>query len=270
MTAVGGKACISLAVVFFSVFIVILPVFVFFSICVCTALPREHSLLLASLPLQNNFSYRRYSFFAFASCGLSPVNLRLTTSSSPRSRLSPGYLSATATPYPQCGIIILLLVLLSGDVSLIPGPSALLLSVYYQNVRSIKNKLSICSSHDHELSQFDIFAISETWLIPSVGDSEMSFSSLHCVYRRDCLSRGGGVLVAIKLKLPSKNQEVHTAYCDIVWCKTKLSTSLKSKSNKILVGCFYRPPSSDILALESCLESVLKTLNVGLVILVGD
>lgn len=76
-----------------------------------------------------------------------------------------------------------------------------MISFYYQNVRSIKGK-----TNDFYVSvsacDYDIIALSETWLDESVHDNEL-FPADFTVYRCDRPkssihgSRGGGVLLAV-------------------------------------------------------------------------
>ena len=52
------------------------------------------------------------------------------------------------------------------------------LSIYHQNVRSLKNKLdclhSNLLSNLHPLGNYRIFALTETWLSPDVTDAEVT------------------------------------------------------------------------------------------------
>ena len=70
------------------------------------------------------------------------------------------------------------------------------LTIYYQNVRDLKSKTS-----DFFLSvtmhNFDIIALTETWLDDSVHNAEL-FDNRYTVLRRDRGSRGGGVLIAVR------------------------------------------------------------------------
>ena len=70
------------------------------------------------------------------------------------------------------------------------------------NSRSLVNKLTSFQSFVYS-SKFNIFAITETWLSSSVFDNEILPSGF-TIFRRDHGSRGGGVMLAIKDKIPSK------------------------------------------------------------------
>ncbi|KAH8354625.1 hypothetical protein KR084_008895, partial [Drosophila pseudotakahashii] len=75
-------------------------------------------------------------------------------------------------------------------------------SVDYQNVRSLLGKLkrvySNSTSHD-----FDIIAITETWLNSTVYNKEI-FVNKFAIYRLDRPTRGSGVLIAVLNSISSK------------------------------------------------------------------
>ena len=52
-------------------------------------------------------------------------------------------------------------------------------------------------------SIYNIVAITETWLKDYIFDNEI-LSNDFTLYRNDCDSRGGGVMIAINNKIPSK------------------------------------------------------------------
>ena len=67
------------------------------------------------------------------------------------------------------------------------------------NARSIVNKLSGFLSFVYS-SSIAVFALTETWLSDYFCDGEI-LPSYFTVYRRDCSSRGGGVLLAVHSSL---------------------------------------------------------------------
>lgn len=75
------------------------------------------------------------------------------------------------------------------------------LSVCLWNARSIVNKLSSFQSFVFQ-SSIAIFALTETWLNDSYCDREI-LPSHYNVYRRDCSTCGGGVLLAVHSSLSS-------------------------------------------------------------------
>ena len=131
----------------------------------------------------------------------------------------------------------------------------------YMNARSIKcvtrsqNKLALL--HDL-LSTFatQIIMITETWLTSNVMDSEVLPPHFQ-IHRKDrsetCAStRGGGLLVGVDHRLPSKRRSDLEGDCEILVCEL----ICKSRSKVALVLC-YRPPSSDRAAFNASLELTL-------------
>lgn len=78
------------------------------------------------------------------------------------------------------------------------------LKIYFQNARSLKNKLN--DLYISALAQdYDILCFNETWLNESVNDSEILDNRYNIVRRDRCLNqsgllRGGGVLIALDKK----------------------------------------------------------------------
>lgn len=88
------------------------------------------------------------------------------------------------------------------------------LSICYQNVRGLNTKTSEFSRNVLLSSEFDIFVCTESWLGDNVSSHEL-FGSDYAVFRYDrCESgdmrRGGGVIVAVKLKSVLSVSQVQT------------------------------------------------------------
>ena len=126
--------------------------------------------------------------------------------------------------------------------------------MYYQNVRSIISKLNIIVP-SLNASFFDIIALSETWLSPSISNSELNFNN-YIIYRCDrspltsVYKRGGGVLVAVRSHLNSKMLNV------TVKCIEHVFVQLKLRSNVFIICCVYIPPSSPITLYEQFFLSI--------------
>lgn len=101
--------------------------------------------------------------------------------------------------------------------------------------------------------------LSETWLHPDVDSCEL-FPSSYTVFRADRkystigLSRGGGVLLAVKETLPSNKMNTDTIEAafpsiDIVGCK------MVSCMSRLLIYVLYIPPSTSSDVYESFLEA---------------
>lgn len=85
------------------------------------------------------------------------------------------------------------------------------LSIYYQNVRSIKNKSKLLEFNTNLYNSCDlpdVIALTETYLDPSIKSSELGLIG-YTIFRDDRdamltgLTRGGGVLLAVKNHLTS-------------------------------------------------------------------
>ena len=120
------------------------------------------------------------------------------------------------------------------------------------NARSIVNELRLFQSFVYSSSAL-VFAITESWLSPSIYDNEIL---PHCftVYRRDRDSRGGGVLSdKISSKLVHSHDSLELLTVDIL-------------TSPIITLCLvYRPPNmsetSDLL-LRSYIEDLSDRDNV--------
>ena len=86
---------------------------------------------------------------------------------------------------------------------------------------------------------FDILCFTESWLDPNVNDSELMLNNFNIPFRHDRQDRaGGGVIVYTKDHLYCKRRhdlEIHGIEC--VWFE------IIEKSQKYLIGTFYRPPN---------------------------
>lgn len=135
-----------------------------------------------------------------------------------------------------------------------------MLSVYYQNVRGLRtkaNKLLLSTA----TCDFDIVALTETWLHATIFDSEL-FGPDFILYRcdRDADNprgkRGGGVLLAIRNCSSYSCEQIFYSdkdiNVDIVFAKILLSNS-----RKIYVCCLYIPSDST----SSVYELYLKHLE---------
>ncbi|KAK9703932.1 Endonuclease-reverse transcriptase [Popillia japonica] len=100
---------------------------------------------------------------------------------------------------------------------------------------------------------FDIIALSETWLHDGVNTSEL-FSDRYFVYRRDRNAqdpnvRGGGVLLAIRSDLASSSIPV-TSDVEAVFA------SVHVKNTQMIFGSVYIPPASDAGVYLNLLQTI--------------
>ena len=140
------------------------------------------------------------------------------------------------------------------------------LSFIHYNVQSILHKLDIIHS---ELHDFDILAFSETWLNPSVPDSDIILTNYNTPERKDRISDGyGGVVVYVKNNIAytrRKDLEVNGVEC--IWIQVHFS-----KDKHLLFGLFYRPPNSSAIQDQSMERSLHLAVDTHLpnLVVTGD
>lgn len=108
-------------------------------------------------------------------------------------------------------------------------------NIYYQNTRSILDKLSIKSNIS--ASNYNLIALTETWLNDNVSSS-LYFDDSFLVERSDRLnSRGGGCLIAYKNSLTATrlHEWENEVEFENVWLAIN---SVKSKK-KVLINVCY-------------------------------
>ena len=135
-----------------------------------------------------------------------------------------------------------IILILCGDISLNPGPSARNIKACHLNVRSLRNKTSAFS--DFVLSNdLDIVGVTETWLRPSDTQGLMDEITpagfqLHQVPREN--KKGGGVAVLVR-------NDIDSVRCQIDQQETFEHITVKlsdRQSSQLLVHVIYRPPST--------------------------
>ena len=133
------------------------------------------------------------------------------------------------------------------------------------NVRSIRYKI-----HDLQtlllMDDFDIIALTETWLDENFDDRELHLDDYN-IFRRDRRGRGGGVLLATKLYLPCIRRYDLEVDAEMVVCQITTSAS-----QHLLFSVFYRPPNAGEAFLESFKNFLDVTSNTGVtdVVITGD
>ena len=172
--------------------------------------------------------------------------------------------------------------LTSGYVSLNPGPITTSGPNSSQNKKeSLKSKLSCVSFNSRSivnkrlelssllaLKSYELVAITETFLDSTINSSEI-FSDTFNVQRRDRSRHGGGVLLAVHQGLCCIRRTDFETDCEILWCELIATKPF----SRVLVGVFYRPPSSDIdylKELERSLSLIERSGNNLSILLLGD
>ena len=102
----------------------------------------------------------------------------------------------------------------------------------------------LLSSH-----KLDVLLGTESHLDDSVFDSEV-LPSTYSVYRKDRNKHGGGVFIAIRENLPSYQIQMDTSL-EIIWVRLHIDSN-----NDVILGSFYRPPSSPTSALDDLNDSL--------------
>ena len=62
------------------------------------------------------------------------------------------------------------------------------------------------------------------------------------MHRKDRSRNGGGALLACSQEISSIRRSELETECEIMWCEIIISNPY----SRIMVGVFYRPPSSDV------------------------
>ncbi|MCG8113641.1 MAG: endonuclease/exonuclease/phosphatase family protein, partial [Candidatus Thiodiazotropha taylori] len=177
------------------------------------------------------------------------------------------------------------LLLLSGDIEINPGPDTSDLSSSYEsssctdasllqhqfslvhyNVQSLRNKIDQIQI---ELSQFDVVALTETWLSPAISNDTIKMLNYQDPFRKDRqINNYGGVLVYVRENIPCKRRhDLEIQDLESIWLELKFKTRL------VLFGLFYRPPNAaqDIYdKIEQSIDLAFDSNNVNDVIVTGD
>ena len=178
-----------------------------------------------------------------------------------------------------------LLIVLSGDIEINPGPESVDLSsscsscttdinlslfeknflVVHYNVQSLLAKVDQLQM---ELSHFDVIALSETWLSPDIKNNKVFFQNYQKPFRKDRPDNTyGGVVIYVKNNIPCKRRtDLEVDGVESVWLEIRL------KNKTVLLGKCYRAPNSSIDVhnkIESSIDLAFGT-NIPNIIITGD
>ena len=95
-----------------------------------------------------------------------------------------------------------------------------------------------------EDNSIDILIACETKIDENICDSELGLENFD-IYRKDRNIHGGGVLVAVKKHLKSRQLEITETECELVCIKL-----IVESTRPVAICAFYRPPSSTLEAME--------------------
>uniref|UniRef100_A0A3B3DM95 Reverse transcriptase domain-containing protein n=2 Tax=Oryzias melastigma TaxID=30732 RepID=A0A3B3DM95_ORYME len=173
-------------------------------------------------------------------------------------------------------LLIILLLLLSGNVQPNPGPdlqnsatptdfkSLPGFKCIHLNVRSLLPKIDMVRIWVKSTGA-DVVIISESWLTKSIFNNDISIDGYN-VYRADRLKKGGGVAIYIKAKFNASlvlSQSISKQF-EFLAVKVDIGPSCSIT----VAGC-YRPPSASKETLQS-LQLLLTKLNFTELLLAGD
>ena len=148
-----------------------------------------------------------------------------------------GPLTSLSLTYSMYVFLSLLLLLLCGDVHPNPGPLIHdnYISIVHNNICSLQNKRDYVEA---ELTNFDIIALSETWLYDSFPSDKLTIRGYHPPVRYDRPdSHHGGVAIYVKDHPYCKHRpDLNVPDLEAVWIETRLN------QEPLLIGCMYRSP----------------------------
>ena len=175
-----------------------------------------------------------------------------------------------------------LLIILSNDVHPNPGPTSVPstdtsssegyqeilnsgLSIMHLNIQSLKPKTNIL---EVEAQPYDILVFTETWLCPNTNDEEIIIPNFSAPVRCDRVGRiGGGVAIYVRDGITFKpRRDLGINGLEALWIELQIN------KRKILLGGFYRPPSSNANywnLIEQSIDQAFNESNDNIVI-TGD
>ena len=163
---------------------------------------------------------------------------------------------------------ILLLLLLSGDIELNPGPSHVTpqecsLSIFHQNIRSIRNKFEYIRDN---FLDFDIICFTETKLSGDIINESLSLDGHDCIFRKDNSNHSGGSLTYVSsLFRPTRLLHLEIILPESIWIQ------IFDHSKSFLICNVYRSPNTASEfwdRFETCLDQAFDLCNN--IIIVGD
>jgi hypothetical protein len=138
--------------------------------------------------------------------------------------------------------------LIAGDIERNPGPKVGSLLVGHINARSIaiEDKFDEISSFILD-KEFDIFAVSETWLNSKIPNDHLGISGYYPIFRKDRLNmRGGGVAVyALQSLAVRRRYDLENNMLELLWIEIKMHKLT------VLCGVSYRPPNNSFEETET-------------------
>ena len=144
------------------------------------------------------------------------------------------------------------------SVNALCGPHSNDLSLFHLNIRSIPANFSSLSLYLSSLKvDFDVIAISETWLREHTADAfGLPCYKMESRYRE--IRTGGGVSILIKESLKYIVRNDLTLFNDTI---ESLFIEVVSLHKRVIIAVIYRPPGTDIRDFNDSLTEVLDIIK---------
>ena len=138
------------------------------------------------------------------------------------------------------------------------------LSFVHYNIQSLFPKFDLIQN---EFKEFDIIALSETWLDQTIQDDDICIDS-YSMYRRDRQTdRYGGLILYVSDRFISKRRhDLEVPDVESIWIEIFV------KSKPFLFGTFYRPPNSTVDTIDKIETSLDLATDTGIqdIFITGD
>ncbi len=179
-----------------------------------------------------------------------------------------------------CLLILLLILMLCGDVPPNPGP----MKFCHLNARSILSGVDLDTHIDDQYSllddiyeclvyinEFDVIAISETWLKDNVREDALDLAGYQLPLCKNRATRGGGVMLYVRDYIGAIHRpDLESNDTEVLWVELRL------KDKKVLFATCYRPPGASALQVDAFIDSFSNQIenamneNPDALIMVGD
>ena len=154
---------------------------------------------------------------------------------------------------------LLMLLFLSGDIEICPGPQNTLwdfcksrrFKIVHQNVRGILNSHHLLESFVHK-TKIDVICISKTHInAGDICDKSNLYSLPGYVFLQQNrnVDTGGGVGIFLKHEIKFKRRYDLANHLESLWIEICLKNS-----KSVLIGCYYRPPEGSNYLINSFSE----------------
>ncbi|CAG2243737.1 unnamed protein product [Mytilus edulis] len=159
--------------------------------------------------------------------------------------------------------VILLLIMLSNDVEVNPGPLGGFFSIFHLNIRSMRNKVDYVENISNEA---DVICLTETHLDENIKNEDILIEGYNRdPYRKDRNSSGGGIIIYISKFIQAKPRP------DLDFDNEALWLEITFPSNKLLLCVVYRQPSNNNTFWDKFHESIENAMSyTPNVVITGD